>query len=312
MNNVRMDKLLAMQTFVQVVEAKGFTAAAGILNVPKASVSQRVSALETHLGLRLLQRSTRKVSLTEDGRSYYAQCLRLLAEIEAVEQSLQPTHGHSGPGIRGLLRVESLPSIARCVLAPQLPSFTEQFPQMQLHLSCTDRIVDLLEEGVDCAIRGGALPDSNLVSRKLCTVYMGLYASPAYLARMPAIQSAEDLSAHVGMGEIPSGLGPVARMKSAQVTFSDGEMAVAASMAGLGIVRAPPFAVQEGVLGGLLRPVLPELSTGEAPLSLVYPSQRHLSPRVKAFVAWALRVVQAHPTLSATPLQAAQAWAARG
>jgi LysR family transcriptional regulator for bpeEF and oprC len=336
-----MDKLQAMQTFVRVAQASSFTAAAETLGVPKASVSQRISALESHLGVRLLQRSTRRVSLTDDGRAYHEHCLRLLADLESVEESLRGNP--AAPAARGLLRIDTLPSVARWVLAPALPDFVARFPHLELRIGSTDRVVDLLEEGVDCAIRGGTLPDSSLVARRLCTVHMGLYASPSYLSGHPALDHPNQLVQHHWVGTFAQGLSaPVAlsalgpsghpapviddaqppsspqhqgmntqvalRFPAPRVSFNEGETAVAASVAGLGLVIAPPFSVEHEVRNGRLRPVLPAWSAGQSPLSVVYPSHRHLSPRLRCFVDWLSALIQAHPSLSLTPLKAAIAW----
>ena len=336
-----MDKLQAMQTFVRVAQASSFTAAADTLGLPKASVSQRISALESHLGVRLLQRSTRRVSLTDDGRAYHEHCLRLLADIESVEDSLRGDPVAAAP--RGLLRIDTLPSVARWVLAPALPDFVARFPQLELRIGSTDRVVDLLEEGVDCAIRGGTLPDSSLVARRLCTVHMGLYASPPYLGSHPALDHPDQLAKHHWVGTFAQGLstpnrlsaltqsaGPSAPptadppaagaqqralpaqpglpLQATRVSFNEGESAVAASVAGLGLVVAPPFSVEHEVRHGRLRPVLPAWSAGQSPLSVVYPSHRQLSPRLRCFVDWFSALVQAHPSLSLTPHEAASAW----
>lgn len=318
-----MDRLQAMQTFIAVAEAGGFTAAAERLGLPKASVSQRVSALESHLGTRLLQRSTRRVALTDDGRAYYVQCLRLLADIEAVEDALRgQAPGFASPS--GLLRVDTLPSVAKGVIAPALPDFTARFPRMSLQIGSTDRVVDLLEDGVDCAIRGGPLPDSSLVARRLCTVHMGLYASPAYLDAHPAPRTPAEALKHRWVGRFQAPEGRVLRWEktgtvavetiemprpAASIAFNEGEAAVAASVAGLGLVIAPPFAVEDSVRRGQLTPILPGWQLGRSALSVVYPSQRHLSPRLRGFVDWIDGVVQQHPSLALTPEAAARRWA---
>jgi LysR family transcriptional regulator for bpeEF and oprC len=318
-----MDRLQAMQTFIAVAEAGGFTAAAERLGLPKASVSQRVAALETHLGTRLLQRSTRRVALTDDGRAYYAQCLRLLADLETVEAGLRgPTAGLASP--RGLLRVDTLPSVAQWVIAPALADFADRYPQMSLQIGSTDRVVDLLEDGVDCAIRGGPLPDSSLVARRLCTVHMGVYASPDYLATHPVPHTPAEAATHRWVGRFQGAEGRVLRWEktgaprteaiemprpSVTFAFNEGEAAVAASVAGLGLVVAPPFAVETELRRDQLTPVLPEWQLGRSALSAVYPSQRHLSPRLRCFVDWIDEIVQKHPSLALTPEAAAQRWA---
>jgi len=310
-----------MQTFVRVAQSGQFTAAAETLGLPKASVSQRVSALEAHLGVRLLQRTTRRVSLTEDGQAYLTHCMRLLDEIEAVEGSLRGVLGQAHSP-RGQLRIDTLPSIARWVMAPALPDWLTRFPDLALRIGSSERVLDLLEEGVDCAVRGGELPSSSLVAKRLCLVQMGLYASPAYLSANPRLDSPEDLRRHHGLLSFQQGVSPGvpdgSRSRSelhwlpARFAFNEGEAAVAACVAGVGVVLAPPFSVEQEVRAGRLKPVLPNFTFGASPLSIVYPAQRHLSPRLRCFVDWFSQVAEQHPSLNLSPLEAARAWGAMG
>ncbi|MEN7335115.1 LysR family transcriptional regulator [Pseudomonas aeruginosa] len=185
-----MDKLTAMATFVKVVDAGSFTRAADALGLPKARVSQRVSDLEKHLGVRLLNRTTRALSLTHDGSAYFDKCQVLLQQIDELEATLR---GGTATPI-GRLRVDSLITIARWVIAPRLHDFQARYPRIQLRLSSSDRISNLLEDGIDCTIRGGALKDSSMIARHLCDIQMGLYASPEYLASIGGVDSPDDLS----------------------------------------------------------------------------------------------------------------------
>lgn len=185
-----MDKLTAMATFVKVVGAGSFTRAADALNLPKARVSQRISDLEKYLGVRLLNRTTRALSLTDDGSAYFDKCQILLQQIDELEATL---NGGAATPI-GRLRVDSLVSIARWVIAPRLHDFQMRYPRIQLRLSSSDRISHLLEDGIDCTIRGGALKDSSMIARHLCDIHMGLYASPEYLASVGRVDTPDALS----------------------------------------------------------------------------------------------------------------------
>ena len=304
-----MDKLTAMRTFVQVVDAGSFTLAAQRMQAPKARVSQRIQALEAALGVRLLQRTTRTTTVTEDGRAYYTQCVRLLGEIENVEHSLRGVDAHPS----GVLRVEMLASVARWIVGPVLPTFLRRYPHIELRMGCSDRVADLLDEGIDCAIRGGVLSDSSLVARHVCDVHLGLYAAPGYLERSGTPHSPDDLAQQIGLGWFQARTGEIKSWRlvcgtantsltwAPVAVFDDGEAAVAACVAGAGIVLAPPFAVARLVREQVLHPVLPQWSAQALPLHVVYPSSKHLAPRVRCFVDWVISQIQQHPHVAIHP-----------
>jgi len=172
-----MNKLQAMEVFVQVVDAGGFTRASETLQLPKATVSTLVAGLESALSVKLLHRTTRHVSVTADGAAYYERCLRILADVKDAEESLSRTR--LSPS--GRLRVDAPTGLANEILVPALPSFFEQYPDIQLELGCSDRPVDLIEEGVDCAVRGGQLADSTLIARRVGVLNFVTCAAPSYL-----------------------------------------------------------------------------------------------------------------------------------
>jgi LysR family transcriptional regulator for bpeEF and oprC len=304
-----MDKLTAMHTFVQVVDSGGFGRAADLMQVPRARVTQRIQALENNLGVRLLQRTTRTTQVTPDGRAYYEQCVQLLANIDNMEDALRG--GGSAPS--GPIRVDVLASIARQIIAPALPDFTKRYPGIVLRLGCTDRVVNLLEEGVDCAIRGGELADSTLVARKMCEVNMGLYATPGYLQSYGIPSHPSDLAAHACIGEFSARSGQTNKWtltrREEQLTFSpstklefnDGDAALNACLAGGGIVSAAPFTVIAHVRNRNLQPVLPQWSAGLRPVHIVYPTSRHLSARVRCFVDWATHLISNDQVLRLEP-----------
>ncbi|MEY3235007.1 MAG: hypothetical protein RL230_2278 [Pseudomonadota bacterium] len=304
-----MDKLSAMQTFVQVIEADGFGRAADRMQIPKARVTQRIQALERALGVRLIHRTTRTMQVTQDGRAYYEKCVQLLANIEELEDAMR----RKEVSPIGTIRVDAIASIARQIIAPALTGFMREYPGIDVRLGCTDRIVDLLEEGVDCAIRGGELPDSSLVIRKLFEVRMGLYASPSYLATHPALGHPSELRDHVCLGSFSSKTGQSMRWKltnndvtieflpGAKFEFDDGDAAVSACLAGGGIMIAPQFSVATYIHTRALTQVLPEWSAGVRPVYIVYPSRRHLSARVRCFVDWVIKLMATDQALSAVP-----------
>lgn len=303
-----MDRLAAMTTFVIVVDTGSFTAAATVLNLPKSRISQRISDLERHLGVHLLHRSTRALSLTEDGRAYLAKCRAIVQEIEELEISLN--RDASAP--RGRLRVEALASIARWVIGPRIHEFRARYPEITLRMGSGDRIRPLLEEGIDCTIRGGPLDDSNLIARHVCDIRLGLYAAPSYLAARNALASPSELIAHDRISWFAGRRGSsVWRLvcggegadvpETSGLHFDDPDVAIASCIAGGGICPAAPFAVEGYVKAGLLAPVLPRWHFPPRPIHIIYPRGQHLSARVRCFVDWSFDVMRASPSLRLSP-----------
>ncbi|WP_454720776.1 MULTISPECIES: LysR family transcriptional regulator [Cupriavidus] len=308
-----MDKLSAMTTFTTVVVAGSFTRAADVLALPKARVSQRVADLERHLGVRLLHRTTRALSLTEDGQAYFERCQTILQEIDELEGTLKASTLQP----RGRLRVEALVSVARWVIAPRLREFGSLYPELSVRLGSNDRISHLLEDGIDVAIRGGHLEDSSLIARHVCDVRFGLYAARSYLATQGAVRHPRDLARHRLLSWFGGQRNPFAwRLERAAtvfdlpaadgVQFDDPDVAIAACMAGSGICPGSPFAVESWVRAGKLVPVLPHWSFPARPIHLLYPSNRQLSIRVRAFVAWSHGLMDGS-AMRMTPLELAEA-----
>jgi DNA-binding transcriptional LysR family regulator len=277
-----------MLVFARVVHTGSFTRAAAELGMPKSTVSRKVTGLEERLKARLLNRTTRKLSLTDVGRTYYGYCARIASEIEDAERavsSLQETP-------RGLLRVTA--PVNAAFLAPIVSDFLARYPDVQLQLYCTGRRVDLIEEGFDVGIRAGALADSTLIARSLGSVTWILVATPGYLKKHGRPRSPDDMKKHdcLLFGAEPSGAG--LRLdrgdKSAQATMAArllvGDMDVlrAAATAGLGIALLPAFQCLDDLRARRLERVLRDWNAPATPVHVVYPSTRHLSPKVKAFV----------------------------
>jgi len=277
-----------MVVFARVVQAGSFTTAAAKLGMPKSTVSRKVSELEERLKSRLLQRTTRKLSLTDAGRTYYDYCARIASEIEDAERAvsrLQETP-------RGLLRVTA--PVNAEFLGPIIADFLERYPEIRLELVCTARAVDLVEEGFDVAIRAGALADSTLIARTLGSAPWHLAATPGYLKKHGRPRSPEDLKKHdclfFGGGRNPVELRLENRDVSVQLALfarmivSDMAILQAVATAGLGIAILPAMPSVQELRTGRLKRVLPEWNPPSTPVHVVYPSSRHLSPIVKTFV----------------------------
>lgn len=289
-----MDRLLAMQVFLRVVDAGGFSRAADTMQMPKASVTTLIQNLEAHLGAKLLNRTTRRVTVTADGAAYYERCLRILAEIEETESSLSRNRAIA----RGRLRIDVPVSLGRRIIAPALPDFLARYPEIQLEVGCTDRSVDLLEEGVDCVVRGRRLEDSNLVARRIGVMRMLTCATPAYLERYGIPAAPGDLAHHRCINYFSAKTGKnydfrferrgerQAIAVAGWVAVNDGDAYVAAGLAGLGIMQVPAFMVEQEIRAGRLHTVLPDWHTEPIPLHVVYPQNRHLSAKVRIFVEW--------------------------
>src|SRR5476649_998874 len=187
-----MNKLQAMEVFVQVVDAGGFTRAAEHMQLPKATVSTLIQSLETALSVKLLHRTTRQVSVTADGAAYYERCLRILSDVREAEESLSRTR--LSP--TGRLRVDAPTGLAADILIPALPDFFERYPDIQLEMGCSDRQIDLIEEGVDCAVRGGVLGDSSLIARRVGILHFVTCAAPGYLERYGRPTHPDELPRH--------------------------------------------------------------------------------------------------------------------
>lgn len=274
--------------FAKVVHTGSFIGAARELDMPKSTVSRRISELEERLGARLLQRTTRKLNLTDVGHTYYRHALRVVTELEEAEQAISQMQ--TAP--RGLLRVTT--PINFGFLSPIVVSFMRRYPEVQVELVGLDRNVDLVEEGFDIAIRAGELRDSSLVARSLGALKSYLVASPEFLRRQGTPKQPEDVQ---GVNCLAFGAGPerntwklthegrtVSIDIQGKLIVNDFEFLEAAARAGLGIAMLPLFRCIDDLRTKKLERVLPEWCTRDVPLHAVYPSTRHLSPKVKAWL----------------------------
>jgi len=289
-----MDRIDLLQVFVRVAEAGSFTRAADRLGLPRATISTAVQQLETRLGSRLLHRTTRRVGLTPDGEVMLERARALVADMEDMEQQFLPARGQ----VSGRLKVDVPSRIARRLIAPALPGFFALHPAIELELGSSDRAVDLVLEGIDCALRVGPLANSSLVARPLGHFTLINCASPAYLERHGTPRTPADLPEHVAVNYASPTSGRAApwewlrdgetstlRMRS-QVAANNAETYIACALAGLGLIQIPAYDVREHLAAGELVEVLPDARAEPLPVQLVYPHRRNLSRRMQAFVGW--------------------------
>jgi DNA-binding transcriptional LysR family regulator len=289
-----MDRIDALRTYVRVAELGSFTQAADSLGLSKAGISGAIRELETQLGTRLLQRTTRKVQMTADGQLFYERCRDVLAEMDDLQAMFQ----HDDGALTGRLRVDLPVGAARHVVIPALPDFLRAHPRLQLELSSTDRRVDAVREGFDCILRVGTLENSSLVARPLGHFRMVNCASPDYLARHGTPRTLDDLKSHFLIDYAPALGGRPALFEyvdggtrrtcevPAALAVNNSDAYQAACLAGLGIIQAPQAGVRELIAQGKLVAILEQYQAPPMPVTLLYPSRRHLSKRVRHFMDW--------------------------
>ena len=304
-----MDRLHAMNVFAKVVEMNSFWRAADSLNIPHGSATTIIKNLEAHLNVRLLQRTTRRLNLTPEGAEYYERCAAILAEIEEAEASLTQT----GKGPKGKLRVDMTASVGRLIVMPQLSEFRERYPDIELMVGMSDRFVDLVQDGVDCALRVGSLGDSSLVARRFSDLQAMTVASPSYLALHGVPTDIDDLRSHRAVQYFSSRTGRVADMNfmienearemklRGSLTINDADAYVMAAVTGAGLAQAPRFMLLPYLRSGELIEVLPSYAPRPMPIAAVYPHNRHLSPKVRVFVDWVAELFDNHPLMTSIP-----------
>jgi DNA-binding transcriptional LysR family regulator len=286
-----LDRLGAMQAFVQVVEAGSFARAAERLGISTSACSRQVSDLEAHLGARLLNRTTRRLSLTESGRAYHERALQLLSDVEEAEQAAS----QSTTSPRGTLRLTCPVNFGLSHVAPAAADFLARHPGVKFELSVSDRIVDLVEDGYDMAVRIGQVGSLNLVARKLGETRGLVCASPDYLARHGQPRTPRDLAghncftyanvSHPGLWRFTDRQGREEAVHVAgNVHANNGDMLCALAVRGAGVVYEPDFIVAADLAAGRLVRLLPDYQGARADIWAVYPSRRHLSAKVRAFV----------------------------
>lgn len=297
-----MDRFVSMQAFARVVDVGSFARAAESLGLPRATITRLIQNLETHLGVKLVHRTTRRVNVTSDGAAYYERCVRILADVEEVEQQL--VHDNRSP--RGTLAVDTTSGLARMVLLPRLHDFFHTYPELKLELTINGKPIDLLKEGVDVALRVGAL-DESLVARRIGRVMLAFYASPIYLRRFGAPSDLGDLAKHRAVNLLSHRTGremPWSLMRAGErseillpsvVSTNDAEVYLGCAVQGRGIARISRAMAEPYVYSGRLVEVMTAWQTDELPISATYPQNRHLSAKVRVFVNWAADVFSRHP-----------------
>ncbi|WP_339526062.1 LysR family transcriptional regulator [Pseudomonas sp. EA_35y_Pfl2_R111] len=303
-----MDRFAAMQAFARVVEAGSFTKAAETLHMSKTSVTQLVQQLEARLRVKLLNRTTRKVNLTADGALYYERVLRLLDDLADAETSLS---GASAVP-RGRLRVDVPSPLARMILMPALPAFHARYPEIQIDMGVSDRIVDLIGEKVDCVVRGGELTDQSLMARRVGDLQLGVYAAPSYLQRLGTPVHPRELedSQHRIVGFLWARTGkalPYAMHRAGEsvhiqgryvLAVDDGNAYLAAGLAGMGVLWLPDYMSAPHVAQGELLPLFSDWRLEPMPLYVAFPPNRHISIKLRVFIEWVAELMAQHAPIA--------------
>jgi DNA-binding transcriptional LysR family regulator len=291
-----MDRLLRMQLFIRVVERGSFLAAAADLGLARSTATQAIKALEADVGARLLERTTRHVAVTLDGQAFYQRCLSILADVDEAETIFRD----ASP--QGILRVDAHPVITQTFLLPQLRSFLDRYPLLEIQFGQGDRFVDLVREGVDCVIRAGEVSDASLIMRSLGAIREMTCASPDYVAAHGMPQTLDGLEGHQAIGFISSRTGQIMPLEfmvgeevryislPARVTVNNSGTTLDLARRGFGLIQAPRYNLQRFVEEGTLVEVLKDYPPPPTPLSILYPQNRQLSRRVRVFIDWAAKI----------------------
>ncbi|CAN5402754.1 LysR family transcriptional regulator [soil metagenome] len=290
-----MDRFETMRVFSRVVERRSFTLAAADLGLPRSTVTDAVKQIETRLGVRLLERTTRHVRPTLDGEAFHKRCIALIADLEDAEAAF------GGAKPRGLLRVDMNGLLARRFVLPKLPAFIAEYPDIELFLSEGDRLVDLIREGIDCVVRVGEPRDSDMIARRLTLLDEVTCAAPAYLARTGMPASIEALEGHRMVGFHSSATGAVLPLEFTEagavrhvtlpvtVTVNSADNYASMARLGFGLAQVPRYRVADELAAGTLIEVLPKHPPTPSCVSLLYPRNRQLSPRVRVFIDWLVK-----------------------
>lgn len=300
-----MDRIAAMNAFVRVVEAGTFTKAADTLDVPNATVTRLIQGLEQELKVRLLHRTTRSVTVTPEGATYYERVIRLLADLADIEANASQSLAKPS----GRVRVETAAAIGSLVIVPRLAEFYRDFPEVEIELGAGNRRADLVAEGIDCAIRMGDVTEQMLVARRIGEFHFTTCATPAFLARHGIPATPEDLRERTTLGmnsartgrplpfRFTNAAGEVDLQLTHSLVVNDTNAYLAAGLAGLGIIQAPTYVVHSAVSGGHLVPVLGDWDTPGFPVHLIYPPNRYLSAKVRVFIDWIIALFEQHEDL---------------
>ncbi|UZE14321.1 LysR family transcriptional regulator [Pseudomonas sp. B21-053] len=306
-----MDRFDAMQAFARVVEAGSFTKAAETLHMSKTSVTQLVQQLEARLRVKLLNRTTRKVNVTADGAVFYERVVRLLADLDDAETGL------SGASVqpRGRLRVDVPSPLASMILVPALPEFHARYPDIQIDMGVSDRMVDIIGENVDCVVRGGELTDQSLMARRVGDLQLGVFAAPSYLARVGTPLHPRELedSAHRIVGFLWARTGralPYAMRSDSEsveikgryvLAVDDGNAYLAAGLAGLGVLWMPDYMSKAHEASGDLVRLFEGWQLDPMPIYVAFPPNRHISRKLRVFIDWVAELMTQHAPITDRP-----------
>ena len=303
-----MDRFDALQAFARVVESGSFTKAAQTLHIRRATVTQLVQQLEAHLRVQLLHRTTRTVKVTADGAAYYERVARLLVDLEDAERSLST----ASTAVRGYLRVDVPSPLACLVLIPALPEFLARYPEIQLDLGVSDRVVDMVGDNVDCVVRGGTLSNPSLIGRHVGDLALRVYAASSYLQRLgtpahPCVLAGAD---HCTVGFRWARTGkplPFAMHRGDEhvqvqgryvCAVDDGNAYLAAGLAGMGVFWLPDYMARPHVASGELVPLFEDWELEPMPLYVSYPPTRHVSPKLRVFIDWVAELMAQHAPIA--------------
>ncbi|NLS00746.1 LysR family transcriptional regulator [Rhizobium sp. P38BS-XIX] len=294
-----MDQFLALRAFIRIAESGNFSKAGDLMNIPKPSVTRLIQELEAHLGVKLLQRTTRRVTLTAEGVAYYERAIQLIENLN--EMDALAASAVSKP--KGRLRVDIGSSHANFFLIPALPGFRSRYPDVQLDLGVSDRPMDLIGEGLDCVIRGGALPNSSLVTRRIASLEFVTCASPAYIRQYGRPDHPNDIkNGHVAIHYFSSLTGryfPMCFHREDEaievalptaISVNESTAHVTGLLAGLGLGQTFQYIAKPYIESGALIPLLTDWTRPAYDLNILYPSTRHVSARLRAFVDWTVEI----------------------
>lgn len=302
-----MDTIELFRIFIRVAENGSFIRTAETLNRPASTISAAIRELESRLGTRLLHRTTRSVSLTSDGSALYARCLVVVQDVEETENLFRQESGQ----VKGRVKVDVPGRVGSRIVIPALPDFFARHPSIQVDLGITDRSVNLPEEGVDCAVRVGALNDSGMVARRVGELKLINVASEGYISSFGSPVSPERLAGHIAVGYVSPTSGRQARWEwvlegeifsadvSSHLTVNSAEAYIAACVSGMGMIQIPEYDVREWLDAGILCEVMPAWLAQPLPVSILYPSRRHLSRPLQLFIAWLEPLLREKMRLSA-------------
>jgi DNA-binding transcriptional LysR family regulator len=300
-----MDRIAAMNAFVRVVEAGTFTKAADTMNLPNATVTRLIQGLEQDLKVRLLHRTTRSVTVTAEGATYYERVVRLLGDLADIESSTRQSLAKPS----GRVRVETAPAIATLVLVPALAGFYRDYPDVGVELGAGHKHTDLVAEGIDCAIRAGNVNEQLMVARRIGSFGFTTCATPALLQAHGEPRTPEDIVRLPTVGLITAqsmralpfkfanGGTEIEPVLSHKLVVNDTNAYLAAGLAGLGLIQAPSYAVHEAVVAGRLVPLLEDWRRPSTPVNVIYAPNRYLSAKVRVFIDWVVQLFEHHECL---------------